>query len=129
MLSGAGSDRGIDWAARLRLAPEKLEYTFGTSWAPVAGVLGLSLAEGRPRRLLLYGWALSLPLFSVLDLAFNFLLKHHYFSFPAVAVGLGLVLQKLAEKRPLGTAVFALIVVYLSVGGFIAVYQLATGAP
>ncbi|MCI0658801.1 MAG: hypothetical protein L0170_17245, partial [Acidobacteria bacterium] len=127
MLSGAGSTASIDWNARLKLLPEKLDYTFGAFWVPLAGLFGLSLAQGRPRRYVLYGWGLALPLFSVLDLAFNFLLKHHYFSFPAVAVGFGLVLSWLEKKGRLGAAVFLLVVVYLSVTGVASVLRLATG--
>ncbi len=127
MLSGAGSGESIDWTARLWLLPEKLDYTFGAFWVPLAGLLGLSFAEGLPRRYLLYGWGLALPLVSVLDLAFNFLLKHHYFSYPAVAIGFGLALSRLEEKGRLGMAVFRLIVVYLCVTGVAGVVRLATG--
>jgi hypothetical protein len=127
MLSGAGSDRSIDWAARLKLLPGKLDYTFGAFWVPLIGLLGLARAEGRPRRLLLYGWALTLPLVSGLDLFFNFLLKHHYFSFPAIAIGFGLALRRLEEKGSFWLAVFLLVVVYLWVTGLFGVWRLATG--
>jgi hypothetical protein len=129
MLSGAGSDPGIDWTARLGLLPQKLDYTFGSFWVALAGLLGLVLAEARPRRLVLYGWGLVLPLFCVFDLAFNFLLKHHYFSFPAVAIGGGLALFRLEQKGRFGMAVFLAVVVYLCVSGAASVYRLATGAP
>jgi hypothetical protein len=129
MLSGSGAERGIDWGARLRLAPSKLEYTFGAFWVPVVGLLGLALAEGRARRYVLYGWAAALPLFSALDLAFNFLLKHHYFSFPAVAIGIGLALRRLHEKNRPSRMVFLLFLVYLWVGGVAAVVRIATGTP
>ena len=128
MLSGAGADRSIDWTARLRLLPGKLDYTFGAFWVPLVGLLGLALAKGRPRRLLLYGWGLALPLFSGLDLVFNFLLKHHYFSFPAIAIGFGLAFQRLEEKGPFRVAVFLLVVVYLLVTGLFEVWRLASGA-
>jgi hypothetical protein len=127
MLSGSGADRSIDWMARLRLLPGKLDYTFGAFWVPLLGLLGLALAEGRPRKLLLYGWAIVLPLFSLLDLSFNFLLKHHYFSFPAIAIGFGLALRRLEEKGSLWVAVFLLVVVYLWVTGLGAFWKLATG--
>ena len=127
MLSGAASDRSIDWTARLELLPEKLDYTFGAFWVPLVGLFGLTRAEGLPRRLLLYGWALTLPLFSGLDLGFNFLLKHHYFSFPAVAIGFGLALRGLEEKGRVWVAVFLLVVVYLLVTGVFEVWRLATG--
>ncbi len=127
MLSGAGSDRSIDWAARLKLLPGKLDYTFGTFWVPLIGLLGLTRAEGRPRRLLLYGWALTLPLVSGLDLVFNFILKHHYFSFPAIAIGFGLALRRLEEKGSFWMGIFLLVVVYLWVTGLFGVWRLATG--
>ncbi len=127
MLAGAGSDRSIDWTARLKLLPGKLDYTFGAFWVPIIGLLGLARAEGRHRRVLLYSWALTLPLVSVLDLAFNFLLKHHYFSFPAIAIGFGLALRRLEEKGSFWVAVFLLVVVYLLVTGLFGVWRLATG--
>ena len=119
--------RSIDLLARLKLLPGKLDYTFGSFWLPLLGLSGLVLARGRPRRLVLYGWALALPLFSLLDLAFNFLLKHHYFSFPAVAVGFGLALPWLEEKTTLRMAVFLLVVVSLGVMGVGAALGLAMG--
>jgi hypothetical protein len=39
-----------------------------------------------------------LPLFMVLDLAFNFLLKHHYFTMVPVAVGGGVLLAGVAQR-------------------------------
>jgi hypothetical protein len=127
MASGAGSDRGIDLPARLALLPEKLTYTFGFWWVPLVGLLGLTRAEGRPRRMLLYGWAIVLPLFSALDLVFNFLLKHHYFSFPAIAVGFGLALRRLEEKGAFGMAVFLLVFVSVCVMGLLELWRVATG--
>ncbi|HEY7817388.1 MAG TPA: hypothetical protein VIG29_04150, partial [Vicinamibacteria bacterium] len=127
MLSGEGSSGSIDWTARLALLPEKLRYTFGSFWVPLVGLLGLRLAEPRPRRILLYGWGLVLPLFCLFDLAFNFLLKHHYFSFPVVAIGAGLALGRLQKKGRLGMAVFLLVVVYLCVTGGASLFRLATG--
>ncbi len=127
MLSGGGSDRSIDWTARLKLLPGKVDYTFGAFWVPLIGLLGLARVEGRPRRLLLYGWAVVLPLVSVFDLIFNFLLKHHYFSFPAIAIGFGLALQRLQEKGSFWMAVFLLVVVYLCVTGLYGVLRVATG--
>ena len=95
---------------------------------PIFGLLGLALAEGRPRRFLLYGWGLALPLFSGFNLVFNFLLKHHYFSFPAIAIGFGLALSRLEEKGSFRVAVFLLVVVYLLMTGLFEVWRLATGA-
>ncbi len=128
MLSGSGSEGSIDWAARLKLAPEKFTYTFGAFWVPLVGLVGLTFAEGTSRRRLLYGWALALPLFSVFDLAFNFLLKHHYFSFPAIAIGFGIALSRLEENGRLGRVVLLALFVYLSVTGATAVWLLVTGA-
>jgi hypothetical protein len=129
MLSGAGSERSIDWTARLWLLPGKLDYTFGSYWVPLLALLGLIRAEGRTRRILLYGWALVLPMFSGLDLVFNFLLKHHYFSFPAVAVGVGLALRRLQQKGSSWMAVFLILVVYLMMTGLLSGWHLASGAP
>ena len=44
---------------------------------------------------------------------FNFLLKHHYFTYSVIAVGLGLALDWLQEKGWLGRAITALFVVSL----------------
>ena len=46
-----------------------------------------------------------------LDAGFNFLLKHHYFTYPAIAVGLGLVLEWLSEKNFASRVILALLVV------------------
>jgi hypothetical protein len=129
MLSGPGAEGSIDWAARLKLAPGKLAYTFGAFWVPLVGLLGLAFAGGTARRHVLYGWALALPLFSVFDLAFNFLLKHHYFSFPAIAIGFALALSRLGEKGRLARAVFLALLVDLAVTGSRAAWHLATGTP
>ena len=112
LLSGSGSDTGIDVLARVSAQPRKLAYTFGSPLVPLIGLVGLSLARGE-RRVLLGSWGGILLAFSALDVLFNFLLKHHYFTYPVVAVGIGLGLSWLHEKGWLGRAITALFVVSL----------------
>jgi hypothetical protein len=47
-------------------------------------------------------WAAVLPAFSVADLFFNLLLKHHYFTTVPVAAGAGLLLASLARRGAAG---------------------------
>lgn len=121
---GAGA---FDLAARLRLAPEKLSYTFGSWLVPVVGLVGLGLAETRLRRVLLWGWGSVLVSFSALDLFFNFLLKHHYFTLPAIAVGVGLVLERLERKKAWGRLLVAAFLVFLWVMGLAEALRVARG--
>ena len=113
LLWGSGSDTGIDVLARVSSQPGKLAYTFGSPLVPLIGLVGLSLARGAERGVLLYSWGGILVVFSALDVLFNFLLKHHYFTYPVIAVGLGLALGWLQEKGWLGRAITALFVVSL----------------
>ncbi len=112
LLSGSGADNGIDVIARVSAQPRKLAYTFGAALVPLIGLAGLSLASGE-RRVLLASWAGILVAFSALDVLFNFLLKHHYFTYPVVAVGIGLALGWLHEKSWRGRAITAVLVVSL----------------
>ncbi len=112
LLWGSGSDTGIDVLARVSSQPGKLAYTFGSPLVPLIGLVGLSLARAE-RGVLLYSWGGILVVFSALDVLFNFLLKHHYFTYPVIAVGLGLALGWLQEKGWLGRAITALFVVSL----------------
>ncbi len=105
---GASAD-GIDLWARIRSQPAKLAYTFGSSWVPVAGLaglVGLVWAKETPMepRNIVWGWAAILPGFAVLDLGFNFLLKHHYFAYPVIALGVAVALGWLHSKGRLGAA-------------------------
>ena len=58
-------------------------------------------------RVLLLAWAAILPVFMVLDLSFNFLLKHHYFTMVPVAVGGGVLLARIAERGRWGRVAVA----------------------
>jgi hypothetical protein len=118
LLSGSGAHSGSSAGAlpsRLLAAPHKLAYTFGAVAVPVLGTLGLLLARRGVERVLLLAWAAILPFFMILDLSFNFLLKHHYFTMVPVAVGGGVLLARVAERGPWGrvAATAALIVVAL----------------
>ena len=111
LLTGFGSDLDIDVMARLATQPRKLAYTFGAWLIPVVGLLGVTRARPREARALLYSWGAILVGFAFLDSGFNFLLKHHYFTYPAIAVGLGLVLEWLSEKNFASRVILALLVV------------------
>ena len=127
LLSGSGSDSGIDVLARVSSQPGKLAYTFGSPLVPLIGLVGLHLARGK-RRVLLYSWGGILVVFSTLDVLFNFLLKHHYFTYPVIAVGIGLALGWLQEKGWTGRAITALFVVSLVWMGLQEAIAVARGA-
>lgn len=126
LLGGVGSDAGIDVWARVASEPRKLSYTFGSFIVPAAGVAGLALAL-RTRRVLLGSWGSILVVFTALDIGFNFLLKHHYFTYPVVAIGLGLGLDWIHEKRWPARAITVVLVVSLLWMGFREVMAVATG--
>lgn len=118
LLGGSGAHSNADSGAlpsRLFAVPHKLAYTFGSALVPVLGLAGLVIARRGPPRVLLLAWAAILPVFSGLDLLFNFLLKHHYFTMVPVAVGGGVLLATLAERGRWGRgmALLALVVVAL----------------
>jgi hypothetical protein len=117
LASGSSGDSGVDLLSRLGLVPGKLDYTFGSWIVPAVGIPSLALVRGSVRRVLLLAWALPLVAFSGLDLLFNFLLKHHYFSFPLVAVGVALSLRRLEKKDLRWKALLAAFVVFLLVNG------------
>jgi hypothetical protein len=101
LLHGSGAEAGANagaWRARLMLEPGKLAYTFGSILVPVFGIAGLVAARRGVERVLLLAWATVLPVFSGLDLSFNFLLKHHYFTMVPVAVGGGVLLAGVAQR-------------------------------
>jgi hypothetical protein len=105
LLSGAGrgdGDAASSVSARLLQQPGKFTYTFGAWLVPLVAVAGLAREVRRPDRTLLWPWAALLVVFSGLDLSFNFLLKHHYFSLVPVTVGLALVLARLSDKGRIG---------------------------
>jgi hypothetical protein len=67
-----------------------------------------------------------LVVFSALDLSFNFLLKHHYFTMVPVAVGVGVLVARLADhalaRWAAAAALLALAALALGVG-----FDVATG--
>ena len=124
LLHGSSADSGANagaWRARLILEPGKLAYTFGSILVPVLGIAGLVAARRGVERVLLLAWAAVLPVFTGLDLLFNFLLKHHYFTMVPVAVGGGVLLARVAERGRWGrlaaiAALFTMAVLAARVG-------------
>ena len=116
LLGGSGAHSSSSAGAlpsRIAAAPHKLAYTFGSVLVPLFGLTGLIVARRGVERVLLLAWAAVLPVFSGLDLFFNFLLKHHYFTMVPVAVGGGVLLARVAERGRWGRvlAVAALVTV------------------
>ncbi len=115
--------------ARLASEPGKLDYSYGSLFVPLAGLVGLaSLTHAtRRERALLVLWGAILVIVSGMDLFFNFLLKHHYFVMVPVAVGCGALLSRLAEaSRPGRAAALALLAVIVYLGADTAL-QVALG--
>jgi hypothetical protein len=83
---------------RLLREPHKLTYTFGSWIVPLIGMAGLVLARPWRRRAVLLAWAAVLPIVCVLDVRFNFLDKHHYYSIAPVCIGAGLLLDRLKGR-------------------------------
>jgi hypothetical protein len=130
LLSGSGdhsSAAASALAPRLAAVPHKLAYTFGSSLLPLLGLSGLLLARRGVPRVLLLAWASVLPVFTGLDLFFNFLLKHHYFTMVPVAVGGGVLLGTLSERGRWGRAVAAVALIAVAVLGARAGLDAATG--
>ena len=100
--SGAPDEGGAPVLRRLLALPHKLGYSYGSVLIPVLGLAGLARARSLRGWPLLLAWAAVLPAFSVADLFFNLLLKHHYFTMVPVAVGGGLVLAALARRGAAG---------------------------
>lgn len=124
--SSAAGD-GVDLGQRLGAVPRKLAYTYGTALLPVIGLAGLGLARSSPARALLTSWAGILVVFSGLDLFFNFLLKHHYFTMPPVAVGAGLLASWLHERKPWGRALAWIFVSGIVLMGLSRAWNVALG--
>src|SRR5207249_3237277 len=78
--SGAPEGGGTPVLRRLLALPHKLNYSYGSALIPVLGLAGLARARALRGWPLLGAWAAVLPVFSVADLFFNLLLKHHYFT-------------------------------------------------
>jgi hypothetical protein len=105
--------------ARLASQPGKLDYSYGSLFVPLAGLVGLAslTRAARRERWLLVLWGSILVIVSGMDLFFNFLLKHHYFVMVPVAIGCGALLSRLAELGRYGRAIaLALLVVILYLG-------------
>lgn len=117
LAGGSGSDATIDIGARLAAFPAKLSYTFGSPILPVLGLAGVALVPRRPERLLLACWACVLVFVGAFDVVFNFLLKHHYYVFPALCIGLGLCLSSLQKKGRWGGWIAIAFFVYVGVTG------------
>ena len=109
LASDLGSD-SIDFASRIAAQPEKLAYTLGSPLVLLTGLAGLYRLRGRDR-VLLGSWALAIVGFGLLDLAFNFLLKHHYYSFPAIAIGVALAFRWLEKRGRWGRVVVGVFLV------------------
>jgi hypothetical protein len=124
--SGAPSSAGA-MPFRVAAAPHKLAYTFGSALVPLLGLGGLFLARRGAERVMLLAWAAVLPLFMALDLVFNFLLKHHYFTMVPVAVGGGVLLGRLSARGRWGRALALLALVAVAVMGARVGLDAATG--
>jgi hypothetical protein len=104
LLAGADSDGGAVVAVanplwpRLARIPSKLADSYGSAVIPLAGLAGLALLTRTTDRIFLWSWAAVLVVFSGLDVFFNFLLKHHYATMTPVAVGVGLLLDRLWSR-------------------------------
>ena len=100
--SGAPEAGATPLLRRLLALPHKLDYSYGSALVPLLGLAGLAWARTMRGWPLLLAWAAVLPVFSAADLFFNLLLKHHYFTAAPVAVGGGLLLNRLAGRGPAG---------------------------
>ena len=114
--------------ARAAALPRKLGYTVGSPVVPLVGLGGLAVAlvARTPAAVLVAAWGAVLVVFSALDLSFNFLLKHHYFTMVPVAVGVGVLVARLADhalaRWAAAAALLALAALALGVG-----FDVATG--
>jgi hypothetical protein len=118
MLSGSatGSSELPLWN-RLAALPRKLTYSYGSPLLPVIGLASLTLARKSSQKVLLACWGGILVAFSGADLFFNFLLKHHYFVIPVIAVGSGLFASWISQKSRWGWVPAAAFVVYILMTG------------
>jgi hypothetical protein len=123
---GASTSESSLWS-RVAAIPHKLTYTYGSALVPLIGLAGVALARPKSQRILLASWAAMLVLFSGADLFFNFLLKHHYFTIPAVSAGLGLFAAWISRKGRWGWALATALVVFALVLGARAALRVALG--
>jgi len=98
LLARGGSANDGAPIPRLLAQPDKLAYTFGSALVPLAAFAGLAWGVKGDERRVLWPWAALLPLFSLLDIKFNFLLKHHYFTIVPVGLGVALLLDRLMGR-------------------------------
>jgi hypothetical protein len=106
-----------DLGRRALAQPGKLDYSFGSWLVPVLGWLGLVLTPRAARRDVLLAWAALLPAFIGVDLFFNLLLKHHYFTMVPLCVGAGLLLARLLARGPwLRALAAALLAAHVALG-------------
>jgi hypothetical protein len=126
--AGSATESGTQLARRLALLPQKLDYSYGSLLVPLAGLIALGLLpRGRPRRVLAC-WASVLAIVSVLDLWYNFLLKHHYFVMAPVALGWGLFLARLWDAGRAGRAAALLLAVLLVALGLETAWAVGSGS-
>jgi hypothetical protein len=123
LLAGAGSEGGTLAAAanpawpRVARIPSKLADSYGSALIPLAGLAGLALLSRTTSRIFLWSWAAVLVVFSGIDVFFNFLLKHHYATMTPVAVGVGVLLDRLWTRCGLSRwLAVALLVLALALG-------------
>jgi len=125
----AGGERAL--GPRLLALPHKLAYTFGTPLVPLLGLAGLALAAaaGLPAAVLLLAWGIVFVLFCGADLFFNFLLKHHYFAILPVAVGVGILLERVSRLRGGRWIAAVLLIGYAALGARVALAVATGGIP
>jgi hypothetical protein len=123
----AASGDATDRLARLLAQSGKLTYSFGAWFVPLLGLAGLALGRDARLRLPLIAWAGLLPLFCGLDVFFNFLLKHHYFTLVPVAVGGGLLLARLETMGRAGRAAALVLLAAAVALGVDQAFAVATG--
>lgn len=123
-----GAKDAFEWWHRVADVPRKMSYSFGSVWIPIFGTLGVILTRRSRGKEVLVAWVAVLPVFACIDLLFNFLLKHHYFTFPAFAIGLGLLAERLWSVGVLGKLSVGLGLAVVALLGLQQAVAVATGA-
>jgi hypothetical protein len=130
ILHGSGAPAGSmasDTLSRLALLPDKLAYSYGSAVVPLLGLLGLLRLARSPERLFLVLWGGVLVAFSGIDLYFNLLLKHHYFSMAPIAIGGGVFLARLWETGRAGRAAAVILLAFALLLGLETALAVALG--